>query len=266
MKLFHIKASESYTAKPEQSQFSSHTHDTYEIFYFISGNAEYSVEGNIYPLSHGDIVILNHMETHHLILKKNTPYTRIGIHFKPTIDFKGEFQVALMSPFQDRPLGCFNHFPVKKFPNNHWQYYLYGMCRTEDSIKKQVYLMALLQELADFYPQVKQMPTIRYADNILNITHYIDNHLSDPLTLEQICEHFYISKSQINRNFKTNLGTTVGDYILTKRLVMAKTKIQQGQKPSSVYLQCGFNDYSTFFKAYKKKFEHSPKEEKVSTT
>ena len=47
MKLFHIRASESYTAKPEQSQFSSHTHDTYEIFYFISGNAEYSVEGNI---------------------------------------------------------------------------------------------------------------------------------------------------------------------------------------------------------------------------
>ena len=126
--------------------------------------------------------------------------------------------------------------------------------------------MALLQELVDFCPQVKQMPTIRFADNILNITHYIDNHLSEPLTLEQICEHFYISKSQINRNFKTNLGTTVGDYILTKRLVMAKTMIQQGQKPSSVYLQCGFNDYSTFFKAYKKKFEHSPKEEKVSTT
>ena len=126
--------------------------------------------------------------------------------------------------------------------------------------------MALLQELVDFFPQVKQMPTIRFADNVLNITHYIDNHLSDPLTLEQICEHFYISKSQINRNFKTNLGTTVGDYILTKRLVMAKTMIQHGQKPSSVYLQCGFNDYSTFFKAYKKKFEHSPKEEKVSTT
>lgn len=261
MKLFSIRAQRQYDEKPEQSQFLSHTHEFFEIFYFISGSAKYSIEGNIYPLSYGDILLLNPLETHHLILKKNVPYTRITIHFIPTSELREEFSAPLMAPFQTHPLGHFNYYPAKKFPDNHWQYYLTSICNSQDPVKQQILLMALLQEFADFYPNVMQTPAPHISDSTLDITHYIDTHITKPLTLAQLCEHFYISKSQINRNFKAFLGTTVGDYILTKRLVMAKMMIQQGQKPSTAYLQCGFNDYSTFFKAYKKKFHHSPSEE-----
>ena len=141
------------------------------------------------------------------------------------------------------------------------KFYLKRICNTNDPVRQQVYLMSLLQELADGFPQIKAMPTTRFADRTFNITHYINKHLSENLTLEQLCEKFFISKAQINRNFKATLGTTVGEYILTKRLVMAKSLILQGKKPTSIFLQCGFNDYSTFFKAYKKKFGYSPKEE-----
>ena len=40
---------------------------------------------------------------------------------------------------------------------------------------------------------------------------------------------------------------------------MAKEKIISGQKPTNVFGQCGFNDYSVFFRAYKKRFGLSPK-------
>lgn len=264
MELFQIQADQVLTEKPEQSMFSSHIHDTFEIFYFEFGSAKYSVEGNIYSLAPDDILLMNPMETHHLIVRKSLPYKRITVHFKPVLDLKENFFSSLMTPFLDHPLGCHNHYSTKEFPNNHWNHYLNGICGTTDPVRRHVYLLAFLQELSDFYPLVKEIPVAPASNDIPNIVRYIDNNISSPLTLDQLCNHFYISKSQINRNFRAALGTTVGDYILTKRLMMAKMMIKQGQKPSAIFLQCGFRDYSTFFKAYRKKFHHSPSREEQS--
>ena len=121
--------------------------------------------------------------------------------------------------------------------------------------------MALLQELCDCFPKIKEMPIVNPSDNLNRITHYINTHLADSLHLEDICEQFYISKSQLQRNFNSNLGITIGDYILTKRLIYAQSLIKKGKKPTEIFLQCGFQNYSGFFKAYKKHFGHSPSQE-----
>lgn len=74
-----------------------------------------------------------------------------------------------------------------------------------------------------------------------------------------ISEKFYISKSQLNRKFKRITGSTVWEYILTKRLIFAKELLQNGEHPTTVYLKSGFKDYCSFFRAYKIKFGVSPK-------
>ena len=79
------------------------------------------------------------------------------------------------------------------------------------------------------------------------------------MTLESICEKFYISKSQLNRRFKRVIGSTVWEYVTTKRLILAKELLQNGETPMTVYSKCGFNDYTSFFRAYKSRFFVSPK-------
>ena len=41
-----------------------HQHDFYEVYFFISGNVEYSVEGKSYLLKEGDLLLINPLELH----------------------------------------------------------------------------------------------------------------------------------------------------------------------------------------------------------
>ena len=49
--------------------FKSHSHNMVEIYYFLRGNARFVVEGNIFPLERGNILVLASGQTHHLLLE-----------------------------------------------------------------------------------------------------------------------------------------------------------------------------------------------------
>ena len=92
------------------------------------------------------------------------------------------------------------------------------------------------------------------------IIRYLNKHLEQPITLEDICHRFYISKSQLCRVFRAATGTTVRQYLTIKRLVKARQLIEAGERATHVSLQCGFNDYSSFYRAYSKHFHCAPSE------
>ena len=130
MQLFQIEAYKIYTEQPDQSIFVPHAHDVFELFCFLSGNAIYSVEGNIYQLSPGDIIVLQNTEMHYLILRKSVPYTRFSIYFKPDCGLSSEDKAALLAPFVNRPIGLYNQYQASQFRDRHWVYYLEELCRT----------------------------------------------------------------------------------------------------------------------------------------
>lgn len=212
----------------------------------------------------GDVLLMNKAETHHIIHKSDTPYSRMCAHFWCSKECDSEF-MTLLTPFTNRPLGYYNRYPAHIFQNNQQLHYLEAIHNTSDNVKKQVYLMALLQELCDYFPSIQETIVPDSSDNLNRITHYINTHLADPLHIENICEQFYISKSQLQRNFNSNLGITIGDYIMTKRLLRAQSLIRKGYKPTEIYIECGFQNYSGFFRAYKKFFGYSPSQEHDKT-
>ena len=60
-----------------------HNHDFYEIYYFISGNVTYLVEGKTYRLKPGDILLVNNRELHKPSIESGKPYERIVIWVNP---------------------------------------------------------------------------------------------------------------------------------------------------------------------------------------
>ena len=96
---------------------------------------------------------------------------------------------------------------------------------------------------------------------IQRIVRYINNHINDNLTLDTICNKFYISKAQLCRSFKAATGSTVQNYINAKRLVNAKRMLADGIAPTRAALLCGFNDYSVFYRAFFKEYGKAPKKE-----
>lgn len=262
MNLFQVRAVKLDDETPNQAP---HIHNEYEIFCFLAGDAMYSVEGTIYRLNPGDILVMKNTEIHNLTLRKKSPYKRITVHFKPVEGISQDMVHTFLSAFIDRPIGHYNLYSSTHFQTDQWMYYLNKMCEETNTIKQQVYLMALLQEISSSFPLLKEKAPSADSDIVNKVTHYIDRHLADSLNLDVICQRFFTSEAQLTRNFKKNLGTTVGDYILTKRLVLARDLIESGEKPTTAHLKCGFKDYSSFYRAYKKKFGCIPKTTKSGT-
>ncbi len=262
-----IIAEHKFDASPVQEEYTMHTHNLYEILYFVEGDAIYSVEGNIYTLKKGDLILIRKGETHHVIFKSNASYERYVVHFDPNILLaSGNFEY-IMRLFDERPLGKFNRFKGKNMPANNWLYYFECICKYNYSPDRQkIYMLALLSELSDTVGNDIEKFSSGEENNINEILKYINNNLSSRLSLEEIGEKFFLSKSQINRRFKNTLGTTVWNYIKIKRVYKAREYLLKGLTPNDAAAKSGFADYVTFYKSYKNEFGVSPKIDKIPKT
>ena len=91
---------------------------------------------------------------------------------------------------------------------------------------------------------------------------YVNENLTQEISLDSISEYIHMSPSQVNRVFRKLTGTSVYDYILSKRLIMAQEMISMGEGSISASQKCGFKDYSSFYRLYKKRMGGAPCEAK----
>lgn len=236
-----------------------HAHNSYEIYCFLSGDAEYYVEGNSYKLQPGDIMIMRAGESHYPVIGDQAVYERIVLNF--TCSPSAE-QHPFMRIFNDRPLGRYNCYPSAMFPELHCEYYLDRLRNAENEYEAEAFFLPLLAELSTCFPVLKESKEKNSVHSIAEVIQYINDHIESPLSLEHLSERFFMSKSHLNRMFKQATGATAWNYIIVKRLLMARSLLGEGMAPTEVFLKCGFRDYSTFFRAYKKHFGSTPKEYK----
>lgn len=242
---------------PVQESFVMHMHSSYEIFCFLSGDAKYVVEGTVYPLRRGDIILIRRSESHRLLLLSNTKYTRMTVNFIPA-DPHSDFTAELLLPFNARPLGTLNHYPSSLFSNIGVLHYIEQICLCDNEQLRNAYLTVFLKEISKKFKEIQQSSATAELNICSDIIQYINSNITEPLSLQLLSNHFFISKSQINRNFKQAIGSTVWEYIVEKRLLLAKEQIENGGSPTKVYIDCGFGDYTAFYRAYRSRFGASP--------
>lgn len=90
---------------------------------------------------------------------------------------------------------------------------------------------------------------------------YVNEHLFEEISIQTIADAFYRSPSQVSRIFQHATGNSLWKYVTIKRLMTARALIQQGEPAAVAAAACGFSEYSTFYRAYKSQFGHSPRED-----
>lgn len=246
------------TDNPVFSDFKMHTHESYELYYFAGGSGIYRVEGTPYPLIKGDILIMRPAEAHYINLTENKPYTRFWVNFKPELFRSIDPNGKLLAPFNNRKIGTYNLYRAENFKTDAYRIFIKNMITDSNDRRIQTIanLLPLLHEISDAFASISESEINRTLDS--RIINYINRHVSEDLTLDDICERYYISKSHLCRIFKKATGSSVGEYMTVKRLVKANQLMVSGISPTKAYLQSGFKDYSVFYRAYKKKYGISP--------
>ena len=236
-----------------------HTHTDAELYCFLGGKATYYVEGTAYPLQRGDIILVRPMEAHNVRIDPSLPYERILLNFDAGILSSLDPENRLMAPFFQRSAGKRNLYR----PENDQCLSLLQNMVTPSPEQKLVILgnlILLLQQLNEMF---------RSQQHIINdpetpeseIIRYINKHLDQELTIQTLCDRFFISRAQLCRRFRQATGTSIGTYVTAKRLLLAQQLLRQKQKPTEVFTACGYQDYSAFYRAYRNYFGYSPGDE-----
>ena len=93
----------------------------------------------------------------------------------------------------------------------------------------------------------------------VNIVGYVEKHFTEKLTIEKLCNKFFISRTTVNTIFKNYTGVTFLKYLNFLRVKESNRLIRESRfSMKSISSLCGFSDYSTFYREYKKFFDVSP--------
>ena len=274
MKLFEMSGRadsihHSIDTVPDEKNFPLHAHKHCEIFYFIAGKGIYTVEGRDYPLSPGAILLFREGETHKLHIRDTEPYERIAVHLDLTAPYWGSAEYApLRALFSDRTPGCGNLFLPTGAHAEFAESIFTRLCLPEESeagfrTRLSALLPALLLELATLRsPAPAAAPHNKDALTVAGIVDYINRNLPTLSGVEELEQHFFLSRSSLNRLFRRSVGSSVWDFVVIKRLHAARRMIKAGKSAALAADACGFGDYSSFYRRYCRTFGESPRGEK----
>lgn len=261
-RLFHLKDD-----SPREYEY--HYHDFHKLIWFISGEVEYHIEGKSYKLEPHDILLVNRGEIHKPFVTPGTVYERYVFYI--STDFLDEhsegedsldlcFQMALrergnvirLAPAWSRTL--FETVKLLDQADSEAQY--------AGEMYSRILFLKLLIELNRCCignPEVFHKMA-RYDKKVVEIIHYINENLASDLTIETLSDKFFLSKYHMMRKFKEETGYSMHQYILEKRVLAARNLILAGSAATVASAECGFKDYSTFSRAYKKLLGQLPSE------
>jgi len=198
---------------------------------------------------------------HGVKIDSDTDYERFTLHFLPNI-LSLENRILLLSPFSkvtgesDIYYENVNIFKMHSFFENLLDCQNMSIDIKEMAIK--IRIEALLSQILFMSRSTKGSSSEDLSHPVFDIIAYLNEHLTETITLDNLSNKFFTSKHHLNKVFRKAIGTTVGNYIIHKRVILAEQFIRQGQTASLASTNAGFHDYSSFYRAYKKVLGHSP--------
>ena len=257
-------------AAPRLGEVSLHHHDFYEIYLFLNGSVEYSIESRIYRLLPGDILLIGPMELHQpRIAKDHGPYERMVLWLdKRYLEQLSTPQTSLTRCFDASAPGHTNLLRLAPTPRQHvtdLMERLVAETNSADYGSDLASIGCLIQLLVELNRQAANSAqhhelTDKSGPIVTNVLNYINDHYHEELSLDMLASRFFVNKYHLSHEFNRLVGTSIYRYVIQKRLVIAKQMLSDGLPPTDVYQHCGFGDYSNFYRAFKAEYGISPKD------
>ncbi len=241
-----------------------HKHNCYEIIYVINGKISHYIEGEKYILTPGMLVIINYSELHMLTDVKED-YERMVLHISRDLimPFKTE-DYDLFESFKLREQGHRNIIGDADTKKYKFSYYFKKILNiiSEGAPEQDLLIKCIIIEMLicvnKVYLAGRMIDAEQSNNPVKEVFKFINNNLTDNLSLDKICKHLYVTKTYLCHIFKKRTGVSIIQYINNKRVMLADEMISNGMPSTKACVESGFKNYSNFYKSYTKIMGHSP--------
>lgn len=257
-RLFHLK-----DAKGTSMEY--HYHEFCKLVLFISGQGEYTVEDRHYELQTGDVLLIGSGQIHRPEFAKGVEYERVIIYISP------EFLQRHVNPdCNPEELFAGKREHVLRVEEKRYKKLFEKVSMLEAELAGEAYgkrimanslLVQLLVQIGRWRENNQFMPPEnRFVsdERIKRILAYLEEHFLEQLTVEELAERFFISRYHMMRLFKQETGQSLYGYITERRLFYARELLRQGISATESCFLAGFGSYSSFTRAYAKRFGTTP--------
>ena len=246
---FHIQLSQD----DAWSMSRLHFHEFFELLLPLTSSGNIFVNDQVYPLQRGMLYLIGENTLHRTIV--NGFHSRYVLHIgrkalselsTPQTDFlqftKNSFSCSILDEGEFNALQ--KSFQTLSGNENDGTF--------GGDLKQTISLMELLLQLGPILKLSNSGESVRNKDflRIAPILDYIQENLTEPLTLDQISSKFFISKHYLCRIFKSATGFSVMEYIIHSRILRARQLLQKGVSVQQAGELSGFSDNSHFIRTF----------------
>ena len=247
----------------------SHSHDFFEMYLLISGRIVYNTAGSSFYLKPGDFLFINRHQDHFPeMLDFSIAYERLALQVSPHVLKELSLDNVDLSECFTKDTFRVYHYPQAiRSKLSTLLEELIDLYSSEDIYGRRILGRSCL---ARFFVEVNKHnhdPKIfsfnrdnRELGILALVDQYFKEHMEQQITVAQLSDYFYMNRYYFMHRFKEISGMTIYQYILHLRLQAVEEMVKDGTALNRASQQCGFGDYSNFYRCFKKEYGVSPRE------
>ena len=262
----HYQFSETF----EVTQF--HCHDYYEFYIHLRGGEFMGVDNQLFLLKPNQVFILPPFCMHGLSCTNEMhDYERAYLNLSPEVmRVLGCGQIDLNQFFRTQSAGGICTYQLSD-PDA--EQFVAWIRKIRENQKNESFENDVYHRFQNYTLMMNIMTllcrTMRRADPvegenafgssiIQEILSYINNHYTQPIRIENLARSFGVSVSYLSHEFVRFTNRSVYDYVLYRRVMLARQQMLGSASLNDIAYQCGFNDYSNFLRSFSKIVGMSP--------
>ncbi len=247
-----------------------HYHEVYEILFVKAGssNVRFVVDQVPYSFRENEVFLIPPYTTH-FVQCSDADYTceRTMLFLSPAYEKKlladsQEFQHALNDIEARRKFRLY--LPPQKAV---WIRHIFSFLEKEPENRigfeqlHRTYIQLLFFSLIqDLFEERKSSSSSRTDNPMLPVAQYISDHIAEKITLETLAKEFYLSESSISAGFRKSFSVPFREYLTVQRIRLSQKLISEGVELTEIPRRVGFEDYSNFYRSFRKKVGMGPRE------
>ena len=249
VKINYVECSNSETVPDE-----THVHDNEcEIYINLSGDLAFEVEGLVYPIFPGSVIITRPGERHHCIYRSNATHKHYCIWFSSGANER------LFPGFFQREMGKNNMYALS--PDSFATLIMQAdrlMNATTDTEKLATFF-ALIGTVFSGEDNIQPYGVGLPEDVALAVT-FINENIGKKVSVSDLAEHSGVNITTLERHFYSVFRITPAEYIKKRRLNDSAQLLKNGISVTDACFECGFSDLSKYISSFKKQFGVTPKQ------